>query len=46
MRPDAGRLQRIRILEARSQVPRAVFLDRDGVINENPEYGDYVKSWQ
>ncbi|RLB04107.1 MAG: D-glycero-beta-D-manno-heptose-1,7-bisphosphate 7-phosphatase [Deltaproteobacteria bacterium] len=25
---------------------RAVFLDRDGVINEKPPEGDYVKSWE
>jgi len=25
---------------------RVVFLDRDGVINKKPEYGDYVKTWQ
>ena len=25
---------------------RAVFLDRDGVINQKPREGDYVKSWE
>ena len=25
---------------------RAIFLDRDGVINRDPGFGDYIKSWK
>jgi len=25
---------------------KAIFLDRDGVINKDPGFGDYVKSWE
>ena len=30
----------------RTAMPRAVFLDRDGVINQKPKEGDYITSWE
>jgi len=30
----------------REEESRVIFLDRDGVINKKPSYGDYVKTWQ
>jgi histidinol phosphatase-like enzyme len=25
---------------------KVIFLDRDGVINRDPGFGDYIKSWK
>lgn len=44
-RSSASRKRKISITEA-SFVKRAVFLDRDGVINKKPPEGDYVTRWE
>lgn len=38
-------IHRILLSKRNSKSERALFLDRDGVINQNPAKHDYIKSW-
>lgn len=40
-----GTLEKIKITEKYLQPKKAIFLDRDGVINKKPPKADYVKNW-